>query len=117
MSKDKVKEVKKEKDIKEVIKKEIVLRDNKSSKEPEKKKEEPKKAQKEPERKDAKQRETKEVKKEQKATKTRLKGKEELDDSGMVTFDTFVKFIFLILKLILYRSSIEKRAQRFRIKS
>lgn len=96
-SKEKVKEVaKKDKDVKDVAKKEIVLRDTKAVKEVERKKEEVKKVVKEPEvKKDNKQRETKEVKKEQKATKGRLKGKEEPEDAGkmniMITYFTGTK--------------------------
>ncbi|XP_011504376.1 PREDICTED: MRG/MORF4L-binding protein [Ceratosolen solmsi marchali] len=81
--KEKVKEIKKEKEVKEVVKKEITLRDTKTVKEVERKKEEIKKVVKEPElKKENKQRETKEIKKEQKATKGRLKGKEEPEDTG-----------------------------------
>ncbi|XP_058792968.1 MRG/MORF4L-binding protein isoform X1 [Phymastichus coffea] len=84
--KDKVKEIKKEKEVKEPVKKEIILRDTKIVKEAEKKKEDIKKVTKEPEvKKESKLRETKEVKKEQKATKGRLKGKEEPEDTGPPT--------------------------------
>lgn len=88
--KEKVKEIKKEKEVKDVVKKEIILRDTKAVKEVERKKEEVKKVVKEPEvKKDNKQRESKEIKKDQKATKGRLKGKEEPEDTGKKFFKTF----------------------------
>ncbi|XP_014210292.1 MRG/MORF4L-binding protein [Copidosoma floridanum] len=84
--KEKTKEVKKEKEVKEPAKKEIVLRETKAVKESERKKEDVKKVTKEPEaKKETKQREAKEVKKEQKTTKGRLKGKEEIEDIGPPT--------------------------------
>jgi MRG-binding protein len=104
--KEKVKEIKKEKEVKEVVKKEIILRETKTVKDTERKKEEVKKVVKEPElKKENKQRETKEIKKEQKATKGRLKGKEEPEDTGknlikffQITF--ILKHLFLLFLIL-----------------
>lgn len=86
---DKYKEIKKEKDIKESSKKESILRDFKGSKDIEKKKEEVKKYVKEIEVKKEKFRDVKEVKKEHKSLKGRSKGKDDSEESGIHTFYYF----------------------------
>lgn len=82
-TKEKVKDVKKEKEVKETVKKDSTTRDNKINKEVDRKKEDIKKTPKEADsKKDNKSRDVKDAKKDQKATKTRLKTKDEPEDSG-----------------------------------
>ncbi|KAL0115212.1 hypothetical protein PUN28_010667 [Cardiocondyla obscurior] len=78
---DKYKEIKKEKDIKEGFKKDSVLRDFKGTKDVEKKKEEIKKFVKEDAKKE-KFKDSKEPKKEHKSLKGRSKGKEDSEESA-----------------------------------
>ncbi|XP_043270225.1 MRG/MORF4L-binding protein isoform X2 [Venturia canescens] len=81
--KDKFKDVaKKEKDLKETPKKDSLPRDQKITKEAEKKKEEVKKVVKEPEIKKDKQRDIKDVKKDYKTSKSRPKGKDEIEEAS-----------------------------------
>lgn len=85
---DKYKEIKKEKDIKESFKKDIMLRDFKGSKDMDKKKEEMKKYVKEVEAKKDKFRDVKDMRKEHKSSKGRSKGKEDPEESGiLIHFD------------------------------
>ncbi|KYM98409.1 PREDICTED: MRG/MORF4L-binding protein [Cyphomyrmex costatus] len=79
---DKYKEIKKEKDIKESSKKDSMLRDFKGTKDVEKKKEETKKCMKETDIKKDKFKDVKETKKEHKSSKGRSKGKEDLEESA-----------------------------------
>ncbi|KAL6260549.1 hypothetical protein P5V15_008070 [Pogonomyrmex californicus] len=81
---DKYKEIKKEKDIKESLKKDSVLRDFKGTKDIEKKKEEIKKYVKEMDVKKDKFKDMKDTKKEHKSSKGRSKGKEESEESGIL---------------------------------
>lgn len=81
---DKYKEIKKEKDVKESFKKDSVLRDFKGTKDVEKKKEEMKKYVKEVDMKKDKFRDVKETRKEHKSSKGRSKGKEDSEDSGIL---------------------------------
>lgn len=81
---DKYKEIKKEKDIKENFKKDSVLRDFKGTKDVEKKKEEVKKYVKEVDMKKDKFRDAKETRKEHKSSKGRSKGKEDSEESGIL---------------------------------
>lgn len=82
--KDKYKEIKKEKDIKDSSKKDSTLRDFKGSKDAEKKKEEIKKYVKDIEIKKDKLKDVKDVKKEYKSLKGRSKGKDDLEESGIL---------------------------------
>ncbi|XP_012276513.1 MRG/MORF4L-binding protein isoform X1 [Orussus abietinus] len=82
--KEKVKEIKKDKDIKDMVKKDNILRDFKGIKEAEKKKEEIKKSIKEPEIKKEKQRDVKDVKKDIKPMKGRPKGKDDVEEPGSI---------------------------------
>lgn len=86
---DKYKEIKKEKDIKESSKKDSMLRDFKSSKDMDKKKEEMKKYVKEVEAKKDKFRDVKDVRKEHKSSKGRSKGKDDMEESGMSIYFDF----------------------------
>ncbi|XP_057327476.1 MRG/MORF4L-binding protein [Microplitis mediator] len=79
-TKDKSKDTKKDKEIKETPKREVITKDQKTPKEVDKKKEDPKKIIKEVEIKKEKQREVKEIKKDNKLIKNRGKGKEEADE-------------------------------------
>ncbi|KAL6425241.1 hypothetical protein ACFW04_009468 [Cataglyphis niger] len=79
---DKYKEIKKEKDIKESLKKDNTLRDFKGSKDMEKKKEEMKKYVKEMEIKKDKFRDVKDTRKEHKSSKGRSKGKDDSEESA-----------------------------------
>lgn len=80
---DKYKEIKREKDIKESSKKDSMLRDFKGSKDMDKKKEEMKKYVKEVEVKKDKFRDVKDMRKEgHKSSKGRSKGKDDLEESG-----------------------------------
>lgn len=81
---DKYKEIKKEKDIKESFKKDSVLRDFKGIKDVEKKKDEMKKYVKEVDMKKDKFRDIKETRKEHKSSKGRSKGKEDSEESGIL---------------------------------
>lgn len=81
---DKYKEIKKEKDIKESSKKDSVLRDFKGSKDIDKKKEEMKKYVKEVDVKKDKFRDMKDIRKEHKSSKGRSKGKDDPEESGML---------------------------------
>ncbi|KAF7992698.1 hypothetical protein HCN44_005042 [Aphidius gifuensis] len=78
--KDKIKEIKKEKDIKDTPKKDIITREQKTPKEAEKKKEEIKKIIKETDIKKEKQRDVKEIKKDTKTLKEKGKGKEDPEE-------------------------------------
>lgn len=81
--KEKLKEVsKKDKDAKETPKKDLPPRDQKVTKEVERKKEEVKKIVKEPEVKKEKQRETKDARKDLKTSKSRPKGKDEAEEAS-----------------------------------
>lgn len=86
----KYKEIKKEKDIKESLKKESMLREFKGNKDMEKKKEEVKKYVKEIEIKKDKFRDVKDVRKEHKSLKGRSKGKDDSEESGMYTLISMV---------------------------
>lgn len=79
---DKYKEIKKEKDTKESLKKDSTLRDFKGSKDLEKKKEEMKKYVKEMEIKKDKFRDVKDTRKEHKSSKGRSKGKDDVEESA-----------------------------------
>ncbi|XP_033188211.2 MRG/MORF4L binding protein [Bombus vancouverensis nearcticus] len=79
---EKFKELKKDKEIKDPTKKETVLRDLKGSKDIDKKKEEFKKYVKDIELKKDKLREIKDVRKEYKSSKGRSKGKDDLDETA-----------------------------------
>lgn len=79
---DKYKEIKKEKDVKDLMKKDIVLRDLKGSKDIDKKKEEFKKYVKDMEIKKDKLRDIKDVRKDYKSSKGRSKGKDDLEEAG-----------------------------------
>lgn len=93
---DKYKEVKKEKDIKEGFKKESLSRDFKGTKDGEKKKEEMKKYVKEVDMKKDKLKDAKETRKEHKSSKGRSKGKEDSEENGIFflinIFDYLVVF-------------------------
>lgn len=80
---EKFKELKKDKEIKDSTKKETVLRDLKGSKDIDKKKEEFKKYVKDIELKKDKLREIKDVRKEYKSSKGRSKGKDDLEETGI----------------------------------
>lgn len=84
---DKYKEIKKEKDNKESLKKDSALRDFKGSKDMEKKKEEMKKYVKEMEIKKDKFRDVKDTRKEHKSSKGRSKGKDDSEESGKWHFN------------------------------
>lgn len=83
---EKFKEFKKEKDIKDPMKKDAILRDIKGSKDIDKKKEELKKYVKDMELKKDKLREIKDVRKDYKSSKGRSKGKDDLEETGICTF-------------------------------
>lgn len=89
---DKYKEIKKEKDIKESFKKDSMLRDFKGTKEVDKKKEEMKKYVKEVDMKRDKFRDVKEARKEHKSSKGRSKGKEDSEESGILIYFDFELF-------------------------
>lgn len=91
---EKFKELKKDKEIKDPTKKETVLRDLKGSKDIDKKKEEFKKYVKDIELKKDKLREIKDVRKEYKSSKGRSKGKDDLEETGICIF------VFNIFKCI-----------------
>lgn len=80
---DKYKEIKKEKDIKESSKKDSMLRDFKGSKDMDKKKEEMKKYVKEVDVKKDKFRDMKDIRKEHKSSKGRSKGKDDPEESAL----------------------------------
>ena len=91
---DKYKEIKKEKDIKESSKKDSMLRDFKGTKDVEKKKEEIKKCVKEIDIKKDKFKDMKETRKEHKSSKGRSKGKEDSEESGILIFGFDYYLIF-----------------------
>lgn len=78
---EKYKEIKKEKDAKEPMKKDVILRDLKGSKDIEKRKDEFKKYVKDVEMKKEKLRDMKDIRKEYKSSKGRSKGKDELEET------------------------------------
>lgn len=80
---DKYKDIKKEKDVKENSKKDSMLRDVKGCKDMDKKKEEIKKYAKDVELKKDKFRDVKDLRKEYKSSKGRSKGKDDSEESGM----------------------------------
>lgn len=87
--KDKYKEIKRDKDMKESSKKDLVLRDFKGSKDPDKKKEEIKKYVKEVEVKKDKFKDAKDARKEHKSSKGRSKGKDDLEENGTSVYPYF----------------------------
>ena len=97
---EKFKEFKKEKDIKDPMKKDTVLRDLKGSKDIDKKKEEFKKYVKDIELKKDKLREIKDVRKDYKSSKGRSKGKDDFEEAGRCDILRFV-LIFLICMICL----------------
>lgn len=93
---DKYKDIKKEKDIKESSKKDSMLRDIKGCKDIDKKKEEIKKYGKDMEGKKDKFRDVKDTRKEHKSLKGRSKGKDDMEESGTLTYFDFTQFIQFI---------------------
>lgn len=90
---DKYKEIKKEKDIKESSKKDIMLRDIKGCKDIDKKKEEIKKYTKDIEVKKDKFRDVKDTRKEHKSSKGRLKGKDDIEENGMLAYHFYFTYL------------------------
>lgn len=86
---DKYKEIKKEKDIKDSSKKDSMLRDIKGCKDIDKKKEEIKKYTKDIEVKKEKFRDIKDARKEHKSSKGRSKGKDDIEENGILTYFCF----------------------------
>jgi len=99
---DKYKEIRKEKDFKESSKRDSMQRDFKSNKDIDKKKEEIRKYIKETEMKKEKFRDMKDARKEHKSSKGRSKGKDDLEESGMMINFYFKLYIVLITLFSLF---------------
>lgn len=95
---DKYKEIKKEKDIKENSKKDSMLRDIKGSKDIDKKKEEIKKYAKDMEVKKDKFRDMKDTRKEHKSSKGRSKSKDDIEENGTLIY-FYLAYLITDIKL------------------